>query len=134
MARRLFLFPLAGFAATAVAAFVPDGPLAPGRWPLTGPFGAFTWTACFMASGLSLTLGLLAVVETLRGGPARHRLVLGRMVPSALGFALIASAAYTAAARADRIERSPALALVVAVVALVALRAVSGAVSRRVEP
>jgi hypothetical protein len=88
-----------------------------------GPFGAFTWSAWFVSGGLGVTLLFLAVALGLRRRRAAGVVVLGRVVPAALAFGLVAVASYAAAARADRIAQHPAVALAVALAGLVALRA-----------
>ena len=120
--RDLWGFPAAGLAAAGLIAATPGSPLGPERWPLKGPFGAFTWLACFLSIGLGVTLLLVAIGLGFRRGRGA---VLGRTVPAALAFGLLALAAYAAAARADRIARNPAVALAVALAVLAALRVVT---------
>jgi len=117
-------FPAAGFAAAAAAAVAPGSPVGPGSWPARGPFGALTWTAWVVSTGLAATLLLLAAALAVRRGRGARGVVLGRAVPAALAFGLLALAAFTAAARVDAIERSPAAALAVALAGLAAMRAV----------
>jgi len=130
MARRadkVWRFPASGFAAAALAASWPGSPLGPGRWPAHGAFGAFTWVAWFVAAGVATTLLALAVALA-RGrgrGKGRARVAPGRVASAALAFGLLAVSAFTAAARADRIERRPLAALALAVAGLVGLRAVA---------
>ncbi len=114
-------FLAAGFSATALAAAAPGSPVGPAEWPARGPFGAFTWVAWFVSAALAATLLLLTPAL-----PARRRsTVLGRAVPTALMFALLALVAFTAAASADQIMRSPAASLLLAISAFVVLRAVA---------
>jgi hypothetical protein len=111
-------FPASGFAAAMLLAVVPGSPLAVSDWPLRGPFGAFTWIACFVSTGLCLTLVLLAM------SPARG--VGGsRVVMAGLAFGLLALGSYAAAARADRIVQSPLAALTLVLAGLFVLRAVA---------
>jgi hypothetical protein len=122
-------FPALGFTAAAAAAAVPGSPVGPEGWPVRGAFGVFTWAAWFASAGLAVTLLLLAAALAARRGRAARGVVLGRVLPAALTFGLLAVAAFAAAARADRIERSPAVALAVAVAGLVALRAVAARIA-----
>ena len=121
---RVWWFPAAGFAAAALAA-TRGSPVSPGAWPARGPFGAFTWTAWFVSTGLAAALLLLSAAERLRRGDGARGVVTGQAVPAALTFGLLALAAFTAAARVDQIERSTLAALAVAMAGLAALRAVA---------
>jgi hypothetical protein len=120
-AATVWRFPAAGFAAAAAVATFPSSPLGPGQWPVSGSFGAFTWTAWFIATGLSFTLLLLAAAI----GLERRGRGAGRVALAALAFGLLALGTFAAAARADRIRQNPLLALAVTVAALVALRIVA---------
>jgi hypothetical protein len=101
---------------------VPGSPVGPGRWPLRGPFGAFTWGAWVVCSGLAVALLVLGVSLAARGRGARAAAAAGRVCRGSAGFALLAASAYGAAARADLVESHPVAALALAVAALVALR------------
>jgi hypothetical protein len=119
--RRTWVFLAAGFAAALALSFIPGLPLAPGRWPLEGAFGAFTWTAWFVSSSLAFTLVFLAISVRLRE-PRSGTVRPGRVLLAASAFGLLAVGAFAAAAWADRIEQHPLATLVLAIAALVALR------------
>jgi hypothetical protein len=121
-------FPAAGFALATLMAVAPGSPLAVEQWPVRGPFGAFTWLACASSTALGLTLLLLAPATR------RHRGNAGRIAMAAAAFGLLALGAYTAAARADRIERNPLVALAIAVAGLVLLRIVAGRLTEQRTP
>jgi hypothetical protein len=122
-------FPATGFAAATVLGVAPGSPLSAGDWPLRGPFGAFTWSACFVTTGLGLTLLLLAAALELG---RRARPALARRAAAAAGaFGLLALAAFTAASQADRIERDPLPSLAVAVAALAGMQAFAARLTAR---
>lgn len=127
---RAWAYPAVGFGAALALTSMPGLPFAAVHWPARGPFGAFTWAAWFVSTGLAVTLGLLgaelhgpsaagrARVRVRRGGPARA----GRVLAAAAGFALLAGLAYAAASRVELIQRHPLGALALAVLALAAMR------------
>lgn len=92
------------------------GPFAPDRWPLSGAFGAFTWTAWLVS-------GVFAVALGVAGATARGRARI-RAWRGALGFVSLAAVAYgaAAAAQAGLIDRWPLAALGIALAALWVLR------------
>jgi hypothetical protein len=102
-----------------IVTLVPGQPLSVRDWPLQGVFGIFTWATWFSCTGLAFTLVLLALALRIR--PMRDG-VISRVWIAALLFGALASAAFAAAARADLIERYPALALIVSIGVLFAVR------------
>ena len=87
-------FPAAGYGVAAMAAL---RSLSPEAWPARGVFGAFTWTAWFMTSGVMLTLLLLSASTA-----AGRVCVRGRALVAALAFGVLALASYTVARRSRR--------------------------------
>src|SRR4051812_42816280 len=117
--RRSWAYAAAGLAVGLGLAGVPGVP-SPAGWPARGPFGAFTWGACFLSTALAVTLLLVGAAAWARGGAPMPR-EARRVVWAAAGFALLAALAYAAAARVDLIERQPLAALALALAAAVAL-------------
>jgi hypothetical protein len=127
----VWIFPALGFAVVGLTALPPGSPVNPNGWGVRGPFGAFTWTAWFVSSGLGVTLLLLAVAARARCGADAGARVWARIAPSALAFGLLALASYAAAATADRIERNPVFALMLALAGVIAVRALAARVRFR---
>ena len=118
-------FPASGFAATAVLAVAPGSPMRPGDWPSQGPFGAYTWVAWYVSTSLALTLLLIAFAASLHRGRLLRGLGIGRTILASGTFGVLGLAAFTAAARADQIQRSPVGALLIALVGLLLLRSIA---------
>ncbi len=123
-------FPASGFAATAVLAVAPGSPMRPGDWPSQGPFGAYTWVAWYVSTSLALTLLLIAFAASLHRGRLLRGLGIGRTILASGTFGVLGLAAFTAAARADQIQRSPLASLAIALVGLVLLRLIAA----RIDP
>ncbi len=114
--------PAIAFAGVTASVIVPGSPWGPERWPTAGLFGAFTWTAWFVSTGLAITLLFLAARLTARPGSETTLDRIGRAVRAALSFGLLAASAYLAAASAEAIQRNPAAALGVALAGMLGLR------------
>jgi hypothetical protein len=127
---RLWLIPVAGWTLALVLAVAPGPPFSLDRWPLSGPFGAFTWGSWVASTGLAFSMLLLAAVLWFRRGRGQTEGV-GRLLTAALAFGLVALASFVAADRAEVIERSPVLALVVALALAALLRMLMARVARR---
>jgi hypothetical protein len=111
-----------------VLAVAPGPPFSLERWPLSGPFGAFTWGSWVASTGLAFSMLLLAAVLGFRRSRAEG---VGRSLTAALGFGLVAVASFLAADQADLIERSPVLALVAALALVGLLRLLMTRVARK---
>ncbi len=104
----VWVVPVLAFAAVGLAAFPVGSPVSPASWGTRGPFGAFTWTAWFVSSGLAMTLLLLAFAAFARRGTKAGGASGARLAPSALAFGLLALLSYVAAASAEWVQRNPA--------------------------
>ncbi|MFO0952697.1 MAG: hypothetical protein U0835_16425 [Isosphaeraceae bacterium] len=97
----------AGAAAVCGLTLVPGTPFTAGRWPLGGPFGLFTWTAWSVSTALAVALFLLAGSLAWRARAPHGSRSARRVMWGGVGFGLLAASAFSAAARADLIERHP---------------------------
>lgn len=122
---RVWGFLSIGLAAAGILMGVRPLPLAPGRWPASGAFGAFTWGAWFVstvlaAAGVAGLVALALVRPRPRGGTPR------RVARATVGFGLTALGAYAAAAHAERLARQPLATLGLVVLTVFTWRVLNG--------
>lgn len=120
--RPVWGFPAAGLGTAVVFTMIPGHVCSIDQWPVSGPFGAFTWGAFVVSMGLSLTLIFVALELWRRSrGRSEKRRGLGRLVAASGLFAMLAVLAVAAAARIDFLESHPAIALGLSLAAVVGL-------------